>query len=109
MSTLFRVPTLRQELAFTLRLGPPTSTDLTSDQGWPTRGDPGFGLQLGRLAMGRVLGRFPRLPAFLCQRPRAAGAAATSRCLQWGSLPRARITPPVLSLPAASIVPVCGT
>src|SRR5258708_284656 len=64
MSTLFRIPTLRQELAFTLRLGPPTSTDLTSDQGWPTPGDPGFGLQLGRLAMGRVLGRFPRLPDF---------------------------------------------
>src|SRR5260370_524471 len=38
MSTLFRIPTLRQELAFTLRLGPPTSTDLISDQGWPTPG-----------------------------------------------------------------------
>src|SRR5258708_40247849 len=42
MSTLFRIPTLRQELAFTLRLGPPTSTDLTSDQGWPTPGGSWF-------------------------------------------------------------------
>src|SRR5258708_15230019 len=42
MSTLFRIPTLRQELAFTLRLGPPTATVLTSDQGWPTPGGSWF-------------------------------------------------------------------
>ena len=37
--------------------------------GWPTEGRPGFGVQLCRLGMGRELGGFPRLPAFLAQRP----------------------------------------
>ncbi len=80
MSTRFRIPTLRQEPASAPWLARPTSTGLISAREWPIRGNPGFGVQFDRLGMGRVLGRFPRLPAFLRQRPLAVGDPGMPGC-----------------------------
>src|SRR5258708_1872738 len=75
MSTLFRIPTLRQERAFTLRLGPPTSTGLISDQGWPTPGGSWFRPSARSAGDGEGTGPVPPTTSI------SPSTAASSRCV----------------------------